>query len=266
MEKYNVKELFNNSLQLIANYSGIYMFINNINNKCYIGQAINIRKRLAAHRYNYTKNKLTNPLYKAFSKYGIENFTYTILECGLFSKEELDSLEINYIEKYNSYNTGYNQTLGADGGILGYKFTPEQLDAVREHRNNYIEQSKVYQIHIYDIFSKKLYTFSSPTKADEYFKWKTAHCAIRYNLTKSKYIIYRNIEDYYKKLESLDTHKGKFQVKISKEDFLKFISENTNLSRTELIKKLGVCKKTFYNYFHKYIGEVPSKTKKKHNV
>ena len=36
---------------------------------------------------------------------------------------------MEYINKYSSYTNGYNQTLGGDGGILGYKFTEEQLKA-----------------------------------------------------------------------------------------------------------------------------------------
>ena len=53
--------------------------------------------------YNYL-------LSRAFRKYGIENFSFEILEeC---SKEDLDDREIYYISKYDSYFNGYNQTTG----------------------------------------------------------------------------------------------------------------------------------------------------------
>lgn len=95
--------------------TGIYKITNNFNNKCYIGQSVNIERRFTDHKcrafkeddegYNY-------PLYRAMRRYGLENFTFEILEkC---KKEELDEKEIYYIEKYNSFYNGYNQTLGGD--------------------------------------------------------------------------------------------------------------------------------------------------------
>ena len=52
------------------------------------------------------------PLYRAFRKYGIENFEFSVLEeC---SSLELNEKEKYYIEKYNSLYDGYNQTVGGD--------------------------------------------------------------------------------------------------------------------------------------------------------
>ena len=70
----NCKELFNNkNLQKqITNNAGIYIFRNILNNKYYVGQAIRIRKRLISHIGNYNKARYDNPLYRAFSKYGLE--------------------------------------------------------------------------------------------------------------------------------------------------------------------------------------------------
>ncbi len=59
-------------------------------------------------------NKL--PLGFKMNKYGIENFVVEQLcECD---NEELSSYEIQYIEKLNTYHTGYNVTKGGDGKIL----------------------------------------------------------------------------------------------------------------------------------------------------
>ena len=62
---------------------GIYKITNKINGKCYIGQSINIKQRWKGHRkdafwlngpdYQY-------PLYKAIRKYGIENFSFEVIE------------------------------------------------------------------------------------------------------------------------------------------------------------------------------------------
>lgn len=50
---------------------GIYKITNKINGKCYIGQSKNIEERWRHHR----TSKLKYPLYLAFQKYGLENFS-----------------------------------------------------------------------------------------------------------------------------------------------------------------------------------------------
>ena len=103
--------------------AGIYCIKNTINGKCYIGQAIKIQKRLKAHFNSWNLPRYEHiVLYKAFKKYGIENFEVTILasfkdSLGWKTKVELDKLEKRYIEEYDSYNNGYNSTLGGDGGV-----------------------------------------------------------------------------------------------------------------------------------------------------
>lgn len=65
----------------------------------------------------------------ARKKYGPQSFNYEILEVVSFETEEetslvLNKLEIYYIEKYNSYRKGYNNTIGG-GGANGYRHTDE---------------------------------------------------------------------------------------------------------------------------------------------
>ena len=61
----------------------IYKITNNITNKCYIGQTINFKKRISSHLDLY-KNKdskgAQRPMYKDMRKYGIDNFTFEVLE------------------------------------------------------------------------------------------------------------------------------------------------------------------------------------------
>ena len=94
----------------------VYKVTNKINNKCYIGSTYNFEKRKSQH-IKASKNKAGNktynyPLYRAFRKYGLENFTFEILEDNI-KLIDIAAKELNYIEKFNSYtNTGwgYNQT------------------------------------------------------------------------------------------------------------------------------------------------------------
>lgn len=91
---------------------GIYKITNKINGKCYIGQSINIETRWHHHKY-FDKKLSCYPLYRAMSKYGKENFKLDIIEeCP---QKDLNEREIYYIKYYNSYENGYNQTLGGGG-------------------------------------------------------------------------------------------------------------------------------------------------------
>lgn len=98
---------------------GIYKIENLINNKCYIGKSSDIEKRWQYHKNRMNDSREFNkPLYKAFRKYGIDNFSFEIIE-PLEENYDICSNEREryWIKYYNSYgNTGYNATHGGDGG------------------------------------------------------------------------------------------------------------------------------------------------------
>ncbi len=94
----------------------IYRIINNINGKSYIGKTeITPEIRFKRHKSESKKEKKKDrPLYRAFRKYGIENFSLeTLEECN--EGQELCNKEIYYIEKYDTFRNGYNCTIGGDG-------------------------------------------------------------------------------------------------------------------------------------------------------
>lgn len=106
--------------EINLNIGYIYKITNLINGKCYIGQTSKYYQlRWNEHKkcaFNNNRLAYDYPLYKAFRKYGIVNFKFEVIEeCEI---EELDDKEIFYIEKYNSFHNGYNQTLGGSGGKL----------------------------------------------------------------------------------------------------------------------------------------------------
>ena len=90
----------------------IYKITNKLNNKVYIGQTIkNCQKRWTQHKNNSNKAYFSQiVLYKAFNKYGIDNFEFEEIE--EVPNERLDECERYWIEQYNSYFDGYNSTLG----------------------------------------------------------------------------------------------------------------------------------------------------------
>ena len=95
---------------------GIYKIENLINGKVYIGQSINIKERWNEHKLINSRaskdalKKQKYPLYLAFQKYGLENFSFEVLEeCP---REQLNEKEKYYIDLYSSYDYGYNSTRG----------------------------------------------------------------------------------------------------------------------------------------------------------
>ena len=91
----------------------LYKIVNQINNKVYIGKTYtSLEKRFKDHMYDATRYP-NRPLYLAFNKYGIENFT--IESIGTFPNGELEEAEQKAIIQYNSYGeNGYNATFGGD--------------------------------------------------------------------------------------------------------------------------------------------------------
>lgn len=93
----------------------IYIIKNFINNKVYIGQTSrNIEVRWKEHLRHYVSQD--QPLYKAMAKYGKENFyIQCIEECSNSILNEREKYWINY---FDSYNKGYNATLGGQDNFI----------------------------------------------------------------------------------------------------------------------------------------------------
>lgn len=94
---------------------GIYCIINKVNQKRYIGQSVDIKRRWAQEQ---KMKSLNEHLLRSMQKYGLENFEFIILEeC---SSDLLNEREKYYINLYNTTNPnfGYNKI---DGGDSAYK-------------------------------------------------------------------------------------------------------------------------------------------------
>lgn len=93
---------------------GIYLITNKVNGKKYVGQSIDIEKRWKDHIRDSKKSEYT--IHKAIRKYGVENFEFSVLEeCSV---DKLDEREIYWISELDTFNNGYNMTLGGEGHIL----------------------------------------------------------------------------------------------------------------------------------------------------
>ena len=104
--------------KLLNGKCGIYQIINLVNGKRYIGSSKDLYYRLSKHIWDLNRNShVNNHLQNSWSKYGKDSFEVTILDTITeTTKEQLDRhlmvLEKTYIEYYDSFNNGYNETLG----------------------------------------------------------------------------------------------------------------------------------------------------------
>ena len=125
---------------------GIYK-ITNPSGKVYIGQAVDIERRWKQHsdKSYWSKTKL----YNSFKKYGVGNHTFKVIEECL--KEELNSKERYYQEKYNVLKEGLNHILqDADEKVKVYSEETKQkmskwqtgLKKSEEHKRKISEAMK----------------------------------------------------------------------------------------------------------------------------
>lgn len=133
---------------------GIYKITNNINNKIYIGQSVDIEHRLKEHKkpYNWNREK-SKMLYQAFQKYGLENFTFEVIEeC---KEDQLDIREQYWIDYYDSYRNGYNMTSGGETNYgdnhPGHKLTKEDVIDIRTRYANHERRKEVYLLYSHRI-------------------------------------------------------------------------------------------------------------------
>ena len=129
---------------------GIYKITNKINNKSYIGISTDIENRWKQHKSEYNHKREANKLlYKAFNKYGIENFTFEILEeCEVI---ELSEKEKYYVNLFDTYNNGYNMTSGGEDfhgeGHPKHKLNKEDIIDIRTRYKNLERKKEVYELY-----------------------------------------------------------------------------------------------------------------------
>lgn len=103
---------------------GIYKITNKINSKCYIGKSVNIYSRFSNHKSHLKKeyiSKDTNRyLFNAVKKYGLDNFSFDIIEL----LEPIDSLlkerELYWMDHYNSCDKSYGYNLRRDSSSQSF--------------------------------------------------------------------------------------------------------------------------------------------------
>jgi group I intron endonuclease len=92
----------------------IYKATNKKSGNVYIGQTVNTLDIRKEQHIKLSKSKNTH-FYNALRSYGETQFEWSVLASAK-SKEELNELEIFYINEYDSIKNGYNMVEGGTGG------------------------------------------------------------------------------------------------------------------------------------------------------
>ena len=132
--------------------SGIYKITNLINGKIYIGQSTNIEERWKKEKQRaFYKNSIeyNSPRSQDFREYGLENFTFEIVEnIDPNNKKLLAEKEVYYIDLYNSlYPKGYNLTRGGTHAC-SQKLSLSQVEEI----TSLLKNTDLTNIEIKDIF------------------------------------------------------------------------------------------------------------------
>lgn len=260
------KEDLNN----IPNYAGIYCIKNTINNKCYIGQSIKLKNRLKDHLRNWMDPVYEHlVIYRAFKKYGIENFEISILKTfrsalTAETKSNLDYWEKYYIKEYDSYNNGYNSTLGGDTGVLGLKHSEETKKKISKNstqlQDSICEEKAIDSknwIKVKNVETEEIFIFKSRKEIEKILKLHEKviqNCLLKRTiLANKKYIMAMYEEDFpvVPKFDSIqfdEFKKEQFRCLEDKNLICQYIIENPKCVYGEIKQIYNLSKKTFYNY------------------
>ncbi len=113
------------------------------NDKVYIGQTKNLKRRISDHKYDSKSKSLR--VYCAIRKYGWEKIRFEVIEENLPSMLEANTREIYWIETYKSRDPefGYNM---ARGGVLSLPQTgssnPMSLESIAKRNECSLDEAR----------------------------------------------------------------------------------------------------------------------------
>lgn len=245
--------------------SGIYKITNLINKKIYIGQSTDIYRRWNEHKsrsQSLLNNDSNCPLYVAMRKYGIKNFKFEIIEQIEYLK--LNEREIYWIAYYNSYNNGYNATLGGNSGkqydyskifaLWNQGYLCKEIEQILHCSDQVITKAlRLYEITEEEVRSRSNISKSRPVIAIDIITkqslkvFKNEQAAYLY-VTKNQF--YKKNGAIYKAIHAKNKYYGYYwdylsdnnapNQELTEEEFFQYQQSNFSNFSKEIIEKLSI--------------------------
>lgn len=217
--------------------SGIYKITNTINNKYYIGGAVNIRSRLRRHIYDLRHGKHSNIyLQRSFNKYGFNIFNIEIISSCEKNWIIIDKLENLFIEHLNPE---YNLVRKASG-IMCAEITKKKLSEShkeiqsrksQELRSSYFKHT-FKPVKSYNLLTKEIKYYDSIEDAAR--KTGVFESAIRRSLNKynkqNKGLLFFNKDHIINKIQKLKSFRPVEQYSVDNK-FIKFYTSVKGASK-----------------------------------
>lgn len=111
----------------------IYCLTNQQNNKKYIGKTKSLYKRIYQYFYDFKNQRndhINDYLLNSFNKYGLDNFTWSILESFVkLDEDKLTNKELYYIDKYKTTDksNGYNLRRDSSSKMIVHHKTSKKI-------------------------------------------------------------------------------------------------------------------------------------------
>lgn len=190
----------------------IYCITNLINNKMYIGQTSRIwQERWKDHIESARDLNNQRPLYRAMRKYGIENFSLSIIEhCP---DNELNDREQYWIDKKQTWiakypDKGYNLTCGGNNG------TQYSYDYIKSLYKNGMTQSEIKEALQCDpwVIRQAILTDETITEIDKQERRHTAAVKGQKRMMKPVQAINPTTNEIYKTFNSISEASKFFNI------------------------------------------------------
>lgn len=203
----------------------IYGWYNIKCGKWYVGQTVNPEGRFNCHIDRAINKNDKTYFYNSIRKYGLENFVYCVLEENVL-RENLNMREMDWIEEFDSFYSGYNLTLGGDGskGFIMPDETKKKLSNFHKGKHLSDETKKKLS----NILKGKPLSEEHKKKISEANKGKTFSIETKKKLSESHK---GKISPNRKKVSQYDLNGNYIQTYNSVTDAIKENPKCSNISR-----------------------------------
>lgn len=195
----------------------VYKITNKINGKVYVGQTTKtLKERFEKHCWGTTEKDAYHfnmAIKRAIKKWGKENFTIELIEEVETSK--LNEREVYWISFYDSYNKGYNCTLGGQNG------------ATKTTKLSWAEENEVIEA--------KFLGFSITEIGETYHIDRTT------------------VHNIFKRHNLKMPNKRNLADRINLKEFLEFLKKNPTEKQIE--RHFNICRCSVRNYMKKHTIE-----------